>query len=150
MARYDIHVQGLPETPEHGFKCMSFIYEAPLKVSGFQALINRWVKTLMTPRGSDLLDKQFGTDFGNLIGANFSANNYKLVQDTVNMAVSDANKQVSRQDSDGFFDASEQLASAEVVGYESVTGGFSVWVRIKNKAGDSAETAVATIGVSKY
>jgi hypothetical protein len=150
MPRYDIHVQGLPETPSHGYKCMGFVYEAPLKVTGFQALINRWAKTLLTPLGSDLLDPEYGTQFGNLIGANFDRNNYRLIQDTVNMAVSDANKQVHRQDADGFFDASEQLDSAEVIGYEDVDAGFSVWVRIKNKAGDSAETAVATIGASRY
>lgn len=129
---------------------MGFVYAAPIKVSGFQSLINRWVKTLMTPLGTDLTDPTAGTAFGNLIGANFDKNNYKLVQDTVNMAVSDTNKQVGRQDSDGFFDASEQLDSADVIGYEEVDAGFAVWVRIKNKAGDSAENAVATIGASKY
>lgn len=150
MPRYDIHVQGLPETPEHGYKCMGFVYEAPLKIAGFQSLINRWVKTLMTPLGSDLLNPKYGTDFGNLIGANFDKRDYQLIQDTVNIAVSDANLQVHRQDSDGFFEAAEQLDSAEVIGYESALAGFSVWVRIKNKAGDSAETAVATIGASRY
>jgi hypothetical protein len=149
MPRYDIHFQGVSADDLHGFRCFEFAYAAPLKMTGLQALINRFAKTLMTPVGSDILNKDYGTVFGGLIGSNISRGN-SLVSDTVEMSVADAAAQVRRQDIDGGFDDTEQLMSAEVIGYEPKDTGFEVWIRLKNKAGESAETAVATIGVSKY
>jgi hypothetical protein len=147
--RYDIHFQGVPESRASGTKCFEFGFQAPLKIAGFQALINRWVKTLMTPRGTDLLDKNYGTDFSSLIGANMTGDP-ALITDVVEMAIADTVDQVKKQDAVGLFDASEQLMSAEVLGYEQTDDGYAVWVRIRNVAGDSAEFAVATIGVSRY
>lgn len=147
--RYDIHFQGVPADRASGTRCFEFGFQAPLKMAGFQALINRFAKTLMTPRGSDLLNKDYGTNFSSLIGANMTGDP-SLITDIVEMAVADASDQVKRQDAIGMFDAQEQLVSAEILGYEQQNEGYAVWVKLKNVAGDSAEFAVATIGASRY
>jgi hypothetical protein len=51
----DIHFQPVPASEVTGNKVFTFGFVSALKVSGLQALVNRWVKTFMTPLGSDPL-----------------------------------------------------------------------------------------------
>jgi len=133
MAKYDVHFQPVPASEVKGFKCFEFGFEAALKVSGPQALVNRWVKTLMTPKGSDPLDPTYGTVFGRLVGSNIPGVNTDI-QDLVSIAVDDANEQVRQQDVAGFFPDNERLLSAEIIDFVEGADGFEVWVRIKNMA----------------
>ena len=133
MTTYDIHFQPVPADEVKGFKCFEFGFEAALKVSGPQALVNRWVKTLMTPKGSDPLYPSEGTAFGRLVGSNMTSVTTDI-QDLVNMSVEDANEQVRQQDIEGFFPDNERLLSAEILEFTQVTAGFEVWVKIKNMA----------------
>lgn len=135
MPGYDIHFQPVPESDVVGTKVFTFGFRAALKVSGPQALVNRWVKTFMTPKGSDPLDKQYGTTFPNLIGSNISIVN-DTVKDVILLAVEDANSQVRNQDLDGFYSDDERLMSATFLDYIPSTDGFQVWIEIKNLAGD--------------
>lgn len=144
MPRYDVHISPVPEDRVRGYKVFEFGYAAPLKVRGLQALINRWVKTLITPKGSDLTDTAYGTDFSNMIGANMSAAE-GLTEDLVNLAVLDASEQVRVQDTINLANAQERLKSAEVIQYIPQPSGFQVWVLIKNEAGESAATAVGNL-----
>ena len=144
MGKYDIHFQPVPQAEAFGYKCFEFGFQAPVKVTGFQSLINRWVKTLMTPLGSDPIEPEAGTSFGNLIGANLSRVTSD-VQDLVNMAVADASEQVLAQDLVGFFSSNERLQSAEVYDYVETDTGFDVWVLIKNVAGDELNVPVASL-----
>ena len=50
MAKYDIHFQPVPAAETSGYKCFEFGFQAALKVTGFQALVNRWVKTFRVSR----------------------------------------------------------------------------------------------------
>jgi len=133
MAGYDIHIQPVPAGEVRGFKCFEFGFEAALKVKGPQALINRWVRTLMTPLGSDPLYPKEGTAFGRLIGANITEVTTDI-QDLVSLAVEDANTQVRQQDIEGLYPDNERLLSAEIIDYVGAPDGFEVWVRIKNMA----------------
>jgi hypothetical protein len=144
MSGYDIHFQPIPADQVYGYKCFGFGYAAALKVKGPQALVNRWVKTFMTPLGSDPLYPESGTTFGNLIGANFSAITTD-VQDMVLMAIQDANEQVHEQDLQGFFPEDERLQSAELMELINVAAGFEVWVLIKNIAGDALPVPLVTL-----
>jgi hypothetical protein len=142
MPRYDIHFQPImPPEDQYGFKSFTFGFVASLKIRGPQSLVNRWVKTFMTPKGSDLLHPSYGTDFGSLAGSNI-VNDFSTLQDTVIMSIDDASDQVRRQDEAETLDDDESLESAELGSFVPEPGGdgFNVWVVINNKAGQNLPT----------
>jgi hypothetical protein len=144
MTQYDIHFQPVPDAEITGYQCFEFGYAAALKVSGFQSLINRWAKTLMTPRGSNPLNTEEGTNFPNLIGGNI-ARVTTGVRDLVATAIEDANEQVRQQDIEGYRAAKERLQGGELVDFTEAAAGFSVWVKLTNVAGTSATFRLATV-----
>ena len=141
---YDIHFQPVPEAEVTNKLCFEFGYAAALKVNGFQSLINRWAKTLMTPRGSNPIAKEQGTNFSNMIGGNI-ARVTTGVRDLVALAIEDANEQVRQQDIEGYRSDTEKLQSAELVQFMEVALGFEVWVKLTNVAGTSATFRVVTV-----
>lgn len=144
MATYDVHFQPVPEAEVAGKLCFEFGYAAALKVNGFQSLIDRWAKTLMTPRGSNPLDREQGTNFSNMIGGNI-ARVTTGVRDLVAFAIEDANEQVRQQDIEGYRPADEKLQGGELVTFNEVSAGFEVWVKLTNVAGTSATFRVVTV-----
>ena len=145
MATYDIHVQPLLAEEVASLKCVTFGFTAALKVRGPQALVNRWMRTIMTPRGSDPLYPTRGTSFPSLIGQNIDGVTMDI-QDVVNGAVEDANEQVQEQDIEGLYPENESLATATVTQYLESDNGFEVWVTIKNLAGQAIPVRLATLG----
>jgi len=139
-----MHFQPVPASNVFGFKCFEFGYQAAIKVKGPQALVNRWVKTLMTPLGSDLLYPKYGTAFGGMIGANITGMTEDS-QDLIGMAIEDANEQVREQDIAGFFPEDERLQNAELMQFAPAAAGFEVWVLIKNVAGDELQVPLVTL-----
>jgi hypothetical protein len=136
MAGYDTHFQPIPAVDVTGYKLFTYGFRASLKVTGPQSLVNRWVKTMMTPKGSDPLDITYGTTFASLVGGNFSSSNSD-VQDVVTLAMEDASAQVRQQDIEGFYNDDERLLSATLLNYTAAADGFTVWIEIKNMAGDA-------------
>ncbi len=144
MSGYDIHFQPVPAGEVRGYKCFEFGFQAALKVKGPQALVNRWVKTLMTPLGSDPLYPSEGTTFSGLVGGNVSGTSVNI-EDLVSIAFQEASDQVKAQDLEGYFPDNERLQSAELMEFEEAVDGFVVWVLIKNVAGDALPVPLATI-----
>jgi len=142
--KYDIYFQPVAEGEVRSFKCFEFGYASALKVRGPQALVNRWVKVFMTPKGSDPLYPAEGTAFGNLPGSNITRISDDL-QDMVSIAMDDASNQVREQDVAGLYDADEQLQSAELLRFETVADGIAVWIIIKNMAEESLAVQAAVI-----
>jgi phage baseplate assembly protein W len=134
----DIHFQPVPVNDVSGTKVFTFGFQSALKVEGLQALVNRWVKTLMTPRGSDPLDPSAGTDFGNLIGTNIPKTSKGSIIDIVAMAIDDASEQVQKQDITARHGETESLDRANLLRFNMTSSGdgFEVWVEIKNQAGE--------------
>jgi len=144
MGGYDIHFQPVPAEETSGYKCFEFGYQAALKVKGPQALVNRWIKTLMTPLGSDPLYPTEGTSFGGLIGGNIGKASVNL-QDLIAIAFQEASSQVRAQDIEGYFPDNERLQSAELMDFAESVDGIVVWVLIKNVAGDALQVPLATL-----
>lgn len=134
----DIHYQPVPVDEVSGTKIFTFGFRSAVKVEGIQALVNRWVRVLMTPRGSDLLEPTLGTDFGNLVGANYPKSAQGSLIDVVTMAIDDANEQVQEQDKVAAYNESESLDQANLLRFSPTSGGdgFEVWVEIQNQAGE--------------
>lgn len=137
MPRFDLHFQALTEAEQlNTFKFVGWTYNPSIAVRGFQMLINQWLLCFLTPRGSDPTDLQRGTDFTRLIGSNLPAQD---AQDVVNIAVDTCNDQVGAfQADDVTLTATERLASASITNFiENTTApGFSVYIELKNQAGE--------------
>jgi hypothetical protein len=142
--KYDIYIQPVAASYVKGYRCYEFGFAAALKVRGPQALVNRWAKTFMTPRGSDPLYPEQGTAFGNLPGSNITRVNDDL-QDLVAIAIDDASAQVREQDIQGLYDLDEQLQSATLLTFEQSADGIEVWILIKNMAEESLAVRAAVL-----
>lgn len=142
--KYDIHFQPVPASDVRGYKCFEFGFASALKAKGLLALRNRWVKTLMTPKGTDPLYPERGTAFGNLPGSNITRVTTDL-QDLTAQAIDEASDQVREQDINGLYDSDEQLLSATLIQYTESEDGIEVWVLIKNMAGDSLAALAAVL-----
>lgn len=134
MPKYDIHYQPVPERDVRGYKTFTFGYKAAVKVDGIQGLVNRWAKTFMTPKGSDPLDAEAGTNFARLIGMNISKVSGDL-EDVATLAIEDANAQVRTQDIEGLYPENESLLSAHLLDFVASGSGIEMWIEIKNLAG---------------
>jgi hypothetical protein len=144
MAGYDIHFQPVPADEVHGFKVFEFGFKASLKVKGPQSLVNRWVKTLMTPKGSDPLSPDDGTGFSNLVGGNVSEVTTDLA-DAIDLTIEEANAQVKDQDLEGFFPDDERLEGTELLNSIETADGIEIWVLIRNVAGDRLPIRLVTL-----
>lgn len=133
---YDIHFQPVtPPSAVKGFKVFTFGFKAALKVRGPQALVNRWAKTFMTPKGSDPLDQTAGTNFAEMIGANVTKITEELKDVTI-LSINDANEQVKKQDIEGLYSDDSRLLSATLLDFVQTADGIELWVEIKTVSGD--------------
>lgn len=135
---YDIHFQPVPSEESYGYRVFTFGFRASLKVEGPQALVNRWVKTFMTPKGSNPLSKTEGTTFGKLLTSDVTLYQSSAVEDVVVLAIEDANEQVRQQDKEGFYPVNERLANATLLEDQTSVDatGVTIWIRIVNMAGE--------------
>jgi len=135
---WDVHFQPIPETTPHGYRAFTFGFRAALVVTGFQFLINRWLKTFFTPKGSEILHRGDGTTLALLIGGNIGSQ--EDARDLAIRAVEETNEQIRTQDAEGGFSAEESLDSAVITRMEPYSGGgISIWVTITNLAGKQLE-----------
>jgi hypothetical protein len=132
--RYDIHFQPLPRAEQTSTSVFTFGFLSAVGVRGPQKLINRWLKVLLTPQGSDPFDKAYGTGFTNLIGSNIQS--VTDVLDTAALAVQECNTQVRAAERNVFTPPEERLQTATILKIEEVgRDGFDIWVAITNAAG---------------
>ena len=142
---YDIHFQPAVDPSNTGFKAFEFGFTASLKVDGFQSLINRWLKVIMTPEGSDPLYPDYGTVLPNLIGSNVNDLTTEL-EDAITLSVTSANSQVREQDLEGLYPEEERLKQATVVDIQLGEDSIEAWVEIENMAGTRLTIPLAAIG----
>lgn len=133
--RYDIHIQTLPEATQRStFKFMSFGYQETLGVVGFQMLINQWLKCMLTPRGSDPTNLDYGSDFIKAVGSNLSV---AEAQDLTLLSIGHTNEYIAGvQRLDNTLTATERLGSATLVDFllDETAPGFTARVEIVNQA----------------
>lgn len=140
---YDIHIEGVPVDSVHGSKGLWFgNYPLHVGVQGIQKIVDQFIKCFLTPMGSDLTDKEYGTQvaaaFGNSIGSNTLA---QLVHMSVQQAVTTLQRYAALYDTSD----TERLVSAAVERLEvtSAGDGFDVYVRLKNAAGTTVLVLVS-------
>ena len=136
MARYNLHIRILdPELQQAGSN-LSLNLERPILVTGFQALINRWMMTFMTPKGSHPLKPDEGTKFPFLIGSNVSE--IAALEAVVSECVEDAALQVQVVDSVSLLlTPAERLQRAQLLRFNAVDAtSIEFWVEITNEANE--------------
>jgi len=132
---FDTHYQIVPlDQQTGGPKVFTFGFTSAVAVRGPQKLINRWLKCLMTPKGSDPSNLEYGTGFGNLYGSNITSTQDLI--DAVALFVEDCNAQMRAMDQRNFPPDDERLKSATLSRVLEVPGGFEVTVEIRNVAGE--------------
>ena len=134
---YDIYYEVIPAEEQVGAsgKVVSFGYASALGVKGPRKLANRWLKCFMTLKGSDPLDKTYGTGFPDLFGSNISRR--ADFTDAMVLFVDDCNQQLISMDNEQFPPDNERLASATITSLTSLgPDGYEVYVTIKNVAGE--------------
>lgn len=142
MAKYDIHVEGVPPDEVVAQRCFTFgNYRRVLAVQGVQKMVNRFARCFMTPVGSDLSDATYGTTLAALFLGNISADDLSNV---AAQAVADSEQKIREYDSQNGAPDSERLASATIddIQVDPSGAGVTVIVTLKNAAGTSVQTAI--------
>lgn len=138
MATFDTYIELLPED-EQGVQSgtYTFGYRKALGIKGFQKLINKWAKCFLTPEGTDLSDRSYGSPFPNLIGSNITTR--EDVVELVQIAVDKTTSKIQEyQAANPPEDDREILDDAELesVVFDATGTGIEVFVRIRNQAGE--------------
>ena len=139
---YDIHIEGVAAADVTGIRFLTFGNSGdPVAVRGIQKMVDRYLKCILTPRGSDISDKDYGTDLMNAFASSIDASTvYQLAV----MAATDAESTIKKYDTERAAPADERLAAASV---ENVTvnverDGFDMTILLRNSAGTTVLASV--------
>lgn len=134
MARYDLHIQLLDPGQQTYGSNFSFALKAPILVTGFQALMNRWMKIFMTPKGSHPVRRQEGTEFAYLIGSNVA--DTASLQAVISEYIDDATAQVQAVDrANPSLPRTQRLRSATLIQFNATSpSSIEFWVELINEA----------------
>ena len=142
---FDIHIEGVPEGEVKGTRFLTFgNYERTLAVQGVQKMVNRYLKCLCTPKGTDISDSEYGTDLMNMFLGNVDK---RSLQQLVSLAVRDAESRIQQYDVDNGAPIDERLANVTIEGIEEDTTniGFDLTLVLGNIAGTKVRVLVPSI-----
>ena len=142
MPTYDLYIEPAPIVEQqYGQGLLTIAFPRAVGVRGPYKLVVQWVKRFMTPKGSDPIEPNSGTEFPLLIGANLE--DIEDARDVVLLAVEDCNQQVMQAQGKYTLDDDEILSTAALTKFEAVgVDGFSAWVDIQNVVGQSITVRV--------
>lgn len=144
--KYDIYIESLAADKVQGPQCLTFgHYRRVIGVAGVQKMVNRFVKCLLTPLGSDASDPEYGTQ----LAASFLANvNPRDIFSLAAQSVAKAEQKILEYDSVEGLPDNERLASAEIENiYVDDSGpGVVIVVRLSNVSGTVVQTQVSYYG----
>lgn len=131
----DLHIQ-LRDPSRQTVRALLTFGDLPREVDGVQSLVNRWLKTFLTPRGSHPWRRTEGTEFYQLVGGNVAS--LRGSEALVLEAIDDANDQVFAQDrAEPTRPARERLQHAGLLRFVEVPpSGIEFWVTIQPLEGD--------------
>lgn len=143
---YDIHLQLVSAAQYKGTKFYSFGPERSVAVRGLQALVNMFVKYLLTPIGSDHTDLSYGTQLTSLLGSNVTADD---AQDVLQLSVEKTVTAIQGWQRAKQVPPEERLLSATVTGFVSIPSapGFAAQIYIQNVAGQGLKVLLPTLTV---
>ena len=140
----DVYLQGVAGATRG--ECVSFGDQgSPTGVRGPNKLVSRFLKCLLTLKGSSLLDVDYGTYFPQLIGGNVDRFS---VSQLVSEAVVDASEKLKEYQAEYALDDDEALDDVEILDIQWGTdgSGVSVRLRVNNVAGETATFIITQAG----
>ena len=144
---YDVHIEGLPADQTLNEKFLWFgDYDVQiLAVQGIQKMVDRFLKCIMTPAGTDISDREYGTRMASLFLGNFDATSMRQM---ATLAVTQAEEQIRRYDVINGAPADERLSSAVIESLEldASAPGFDITVLLQNAAGTTVRVQLPTLG----
>ena len=116
-------------------------YAQPVAIKGIQKLVNRFLKCLLTPLGTDIGDAEYGTNLMYAFAGNVEPG---TLNELATMAVRDTELKIREYDSQKSSPTDERLAGVEIdnINIDSASAGFTMKLIIRNVAGTRALTAV--------
>ncbi len=143
MSGFDIHIESLPLEAIQDCRFLTFgDYGRVVGVRGIQKMVNRFMKCLMTPIGSDISDLEYGTQLADSFLGNVSPGNLFAI---AAQSVAHAEEKIREYDSLQGTPNEERLASAEIKNiYVDESGlGVVLVVLLSNVAGTVVQTQMS-------
>lgn len=138
---YDFLVMGFPNGFPRGY--VSFeIGDLPRRVTGVQKVVQTFLYTLLTNKGSDPIRRRSGTALPEYIFASNIGSDADELRVTVRAQIKDAETQTMKILSSTNNDKASQLASVQMLFVNSEADAITVGLRILTKAGEQASIAV--------
>lgn len=144
---FDLNIQIVPASLYTGTKFYSFGFKRTVAVQGFNKLINMFSKYLLTPIGSDLTDRTYGTNLTQLFGSSITTRD---ARDMIDQAVRDTTQGILRiQSGNGALLDEERLSSATVSQYIEIpeAPGIAAQILIRNVANQQLSIVLPTLEV---
>ena len=145
MATFDVHFEGLPIDQILGGRSLTFgDYTRPVGIKGVQKMVNRFIKCMLTPLGSDLSDPEYGTALAaSLIGNIDSSTLYSLAT----RAVATAEQKIRSYDSEYDIPDDERLASVEIdnIAIDREAPGVVIYLLLRNAAGTTVAAQLSQV-----
>lgn len=147
MTKYDIYIELVPtELQESSIGTegvMQFGFSRTISISGFQKAVNKWLKALLTEKGTDPSDREYGTTLVKLFGSNVTSR--RDIQTAIEMAVSDATDDVFRYQeeypSDDDSEVLDDVSIVSIVFSDDLTR-VDVMVRLENREGSTLRAQI--------
>lgn len=145
---YDIHLAELSYNEASGTKIFSFTSDTIennfILVSGIWSVRNKWLLALFTPKYSDPLDLEYGTNFYQLVQ---SAGDPKELFDSIHVAVQDANESLKRVQLSVTIDPSQRFKNAVLKSiYKRIDDdGYDIYVQISNMTNESIKVSLPVL-----
>jgi hypothetical protein len=144
---YDIHIEGVPREEVVNEKFLwfgNFEDKDAIAVQGIQKMVDRFLKCILTPAGTDISDTDYGTQLANLFLGNIDDAGLRQM---VTLSVIQAEEQIRRYDVINGAPEDERLATATVESLEvdRASSGFDLTVLLQNTAGTTVLVQLPSI-----
>ncbi len=145
---YDIHIEGVPQDQIRRDKFLwfgDFEDRDMVAVQGIQKTVDRFLKCLLTPAGTDISDPNYGTKLTRAFLGNIDLASARQL---ATLAVIQAEECIRRYDVINGAPEDERLASAvvETIEMDKAASGFEMVVLLKNAAGTTVRVMLPNIG----
>lgn len=138
---YDLLLMGYPDGFPEG-RLEFGIDITPRKVTGVQKVVQVFVKTLMTTKGSNIIYPNQGTDFNSIAQqSNVTVDNSVLISELVT-CVNDAATQTRRVLNTAGTDTNSMLSRVDIIGLETGQDSIFMALQIVTVSGVSASVAI--------
>jgi len=140
--KFDIHYEGKPLDQVVGIRAITFgDYPRALGVKGIQKLVDRYMKALLTPKGTDLSDPEYGTHLAAALGNNVDPG---TLSQLASRAVADAEGIIRAYDAEYGTPDDERLFSVDLENLviDPEGNGVTLDVRLKSVEGAAARISL--------